>query len=973
MKKNNKKIILFLLVALIVFIIFIFMFNKPKYTLTIKYDNSLEDVEVELKHKERYELEKVTKKGYNFDEWKIEGKGSKIEDNVFIMGTEDTVITAVWEKVSYKISYDLNGGTQGENVVTTYTDTTDTFDLPVPVKNGYSFEGWYTDSDYSSEVVVKVEEGSTGNRAYYAKWEPVVYKVTYNLNGGTVNEELVQEYTVESESFKLSNPTRKDYIFIGWSGGDLKTRQTNVVVEKGSYNNKEFIANWKPITYDIKYNTNEGNLPKDAVKSFTANTAYFKLPEPSRNGYTFVGWYDNKEFNGKIIEGINKGTRENKEFYAKWDVTVYDIKYELDNGVVDEELPSTYTITSDEITLLNPSKDHYVFTGWTGSNGDKLSKKVIIKKGSYGNKEFVANYKPIDYKITYNLDGGKLEDGIDSYNIETETFELIEPTKKGYNFVGWYTDEEFTSDVVKEIEIGTTGDKEYYAKWEAIVYTIEYELNGGEQDSDITLEYTILSDTFSLPLPSKDGYLFKGWYLKKDFSDDAKIEIKQGSVGNKKYYAKWEKYKEVENVKLYDVITSKFEYDNKESLFVNNKDGIDFFRSSSITNGQGVYMMGSTKKDEYPIYYYRGAVENNNVYFDNYCWKALRTTDTGGIKLLFNGVKNGDGTCDNTGTDTMASISNVYNAATFGIAGAGYSYTDTSKLKLTVKNDKSFLKIILASDVTYDEETGLYTLSDDRVTMPSKTADFTAQKDKLMKEHHYTCLKTTDAGCSSVYFIYMTRNAQFFYATLTNGMKIEDLLNLEFEGNSTNVTKSNIQKVAETWFENNLLDVEEQIEDTVYCNDRTLYNAWSPTSSVANNNDLKMHFGSKARVAYTGNVSVECKHKADSFTTSVKNGNGVLSYPIGLITFDEAALAGYSWAEGGKESFIYNGKVWWTMTPGFVSATGIYNGIISSGLDHVSTDYTSNGAGGFRPIISLKNNAKVLRGDGSFSNPYVIE
>ena len=77
--------------------------------------------------------------------------------------------------------------------------------------------------------------------------------------------------------------------------------------------------------------------------------------------------------------------------------------------------------------------------------------------------------------------------------------------------------------------------------------------------------------------------------------------------------------------------------DNVSSEFVSASTGINFGAVSSDTNGKGIYMRAGTENDAYPIVYYRGAVEDNNVVFYNKCWKAVRTTDTGGVKLIYNG------------------------------------------------------------------------------------------------------------------------------------------------------------------------------------------------------------------------------------------------------------------------------------------------------------------------------------------------
>ena len=71
-------------------------------------------------------------------------------------------------------------------------------------------------------------------------------------------------------------------------------------------------------------------------------------------------------------------------------------------------------------------------------------------------------------------------------------------------------------------------------------------------------------------------------------------------------------FKEYTNEEIINIVTDNSMYDDVKSLFVHG-DGIDFSKPSSITNGYGVYIMGDTKNDTNPIYYYRGAVENNKV------------------------------------------------------------------------------------------------------------------------------------------------------------------------------------------------------------------------------------------------------------------------------------------------------------------------------------------------------------------------
>lgn len=139
------------------------------------------------------------------------------------------------------------------------------------------------------------------------------------------------------------------------------------------------------------------------------------------------------------------------------------------------------------------------------------------------------------------------------------------------------------------------------------------------------------------------------------------------------------------------------------------------------------------------------------------------------------------------------------------------------------------------------------------------TSNFTEEKYIKLKEHHYSCFKTTDDGCSEVYYVYMGRNSQVFYIKLNNVSNINELLDLEMDGNSTNTIDSSIKKVIDDWYKNNFTSYTSYLEDTVFCNDRSIYNKWNLNSPIDNDNDIKMHFSTKYRTAYLGKPTVKCK------------------------------------------------------------------------------------------------------------------
>ena len=125
----------------------------------------------------------------------------------------------------------------------------------------------------------------------------------------------------------------------------------------------------------------------------------------------------------------------------------------------------------------------------------------------------------------------------DSYTIESEAITLQNPTKEGYEFLGWTGEglEEPTQDLV--IPAGSTGNRTYRANWELAEYTISYNLNGGE-DVGNQRTYTI-NDEVYLESPIKEGYEFLGWTGTGLEEVTLEVIIPTGSTGDRSYTANW--------------------------------------------------------------------------------------------------------------------------------------------------------------------------------------------------------------------------------------------------------------------------------------------------------------------------------------------------------------------------------------------------------------------------------------------------
>lgn len=113
----------------------------------------------------------------------------------------------------------------------------------------------------------------------------------------------------------------------------------------------------------------------------------------------------------------------------------YTITYNLNGGTANG-LKTTYN-GDDSFTLPTPTRSAYDFVGWTGTGLSKATKTVTIKKDSYGDRKYTANWTATKFDISYNLNGGTISGAPTSYTIETPTFTIPTPSRSGYIFTGW--------------------------------------------------------------------------------------------------------------------------------------------------------------------------------------------------------------------------------------------------------------------------------------------------------------------------------------------------------------------------------------------------------------------------------------------------------------------------------------------------------------------------------------------------------
>ena len=281
-------------------------------------------------------------------------------------------------------------------------------------------------------------------------------------------ENGTDEYTVTVvHGLKLSSqeePTKAGYSFDGWYCGDEKWIFAGYTVTEPI----TLTAKWTPVEYDIDYVLNGGEAETGFFSIYNIETDV-ALPVPTRDGYSFIGWYDNPDFEGQPISKISAGETGNKVFYARWDIVEYTIDYELDGGTTSESLPTSYTILTETFSLPVPLKYGYKFCGWVINDNTDASLNLTIKKGTVGNLTLKAVYDLEVYSITYHLNGlSNSSKNPSSYTYNSPEIILQNAANvESLGFVGWFADPEFTVPF-KSIPSGSTGDYHVYAKAQPI-------------------------------------------------------------------------------------------------------------------------------------------------------------------------------------------------------------------------------------------------------------------------------------------------------------------------------------------------------------------------------------------------------------------------------------------------------------------------------------------------------------------------
>lgn len=512
-----------------------------------------------------------TRAGYTFEGWNTnaDGTGTKYTDKQEVSNlssTDGATITlyAQWTEKTYSLTFEHDGnGTiqvggetvnSGSNATVNHVTTKTLVATP---NTGYNFSGWTLSGNNTSAVTIgNTSAASTTIKAtntgatVTANFTPKTYNITYTApTNGSYTIKVGDNAAVSANTtanykttITLTNTPDPGYHFSKW------TITPNVSIT----NNRTFLmpasdvkidATFEADTYTITWNANGGSVSPES-SSYTYNGDPIVLPQPTRDGYTFLGWFTSANGGDKINDvGKDNKPTSDVEYFAQWTKNKYTVAYGVvgaANGTIalNNETPAikdqnkqdfehgtrlTFTATpADGYRVLEPQ-------GWFSDeegntllgNGNGTAKTYTINSLTDAASVFVAFEKipASTYIVTFDANGG--DDG----TMNSQSFTENEPqnlttnafTRTGYTFSGWNTQADGTGDSYADGQSVTltTAGLTLYAQWTANQYTITLDKQGGTDGTSEVVVHYDNNDYSANPVdvPSIQGYAFMGYYV----------------------------------------------------------------------------------------------------------------------------------------------------------------------------------------------------------------------------------------------------------------------------------------------------------------------------------------------------------------------------------------------------------------------------------------------------------------------------
>lgn len=421
-------------------------YSRNKYMLTINPNGGLYDDNLtkELKYEEEILLDNPIKNGYTFDSW---------DNNLSKMTAKDLTVNAKYSANKYNVSLNSAGGNTLDNIVVTYDNAYG--NIQKPTRTGYTFLGWYLDNNKITKDTIVT---TSSDHQLKAKWEINHYVLSIDDNDSITNME--NEYNVDyGKSIDLKTPVKIGYDFTGWNiNGNANIENNKIYV----YDNTTIKAMFNIKKYTISFNSNGGNSVSN--KTIDYDGTYGTLEEPTRKGYTFLGWYLNNNKVSNITQIIN----EDHELLAKWEINKHTLTINPGEGLLD--MPLVHELNyGDTLELKTPVCVGKNLQEWDIEGDGTVSNDYLTFTMGDSDVTITALYTDAKYNVHFNTGTDiSLQDLVITHNDNYNN--LPTPVREGYTFGGWYTDEELKTRVTNDTKV-INEDHTLYTYWVGIKNT----------------------------------------------------------------------------------------------------------------------------------------------------------------------------------------------------------------------------------------------------------------------------------------------------------------------------------------------------------------------------------------------------------------------------------------------------------------------------------------------------------------------
>ncbi len=413
--------------------------------------------------------------------------------------------------------------------------------LTTPVRNGYTFNGWWTKPSGGTQVMSATTVSLSADHTLYARWTalPSTYTATFDGNGGFPAITTLGEIQNTKYVLPELTPIRTGYTFTGWFTAKAAGTQVSAATTVTAKADHTLYARWAASKYTVSFDGQGATNP--AGKSVTFDTVYgAALPKPARTGHTFDGWYTEPNGDGvKVLSTTTVATAENHTLYANWLANTYTVACDAALG---SPAKQTVAVTYGETYTLPaaPVRPGFAFTGWftAKTGGVKITADSVVSITA--NQTLFAQWVVYrnTYSISFDAQGGFVETDEMEVSENDAYGKLPVPTLDDYAFLGWYTEPDGEgSRVTAYTVVRQDSSHTLYAKWIESEIFVSFDGNGGEPEMEY--EFQMYGGRYVFPEPpTRDGYTFLGWFA-NSAGTGLPITSSVPVTETTAFYAKW--------------------------------------------------------------------------------------------------------------------------------------------------------------------------------------------------------------------------------------------------------------------------------------------------------------------------------------------------------------------------------------------------------------------------------------------------